>query len=241
MIENKRILSFIGAREGSKGLPGKNVKDFAGKPLIAWTIGSSIASTCIDFTFVSTDGEEIAEIAKKYGAHVPFFRPKELASDTSNIYDAIRHSILALENIGESFDYVVLLQPTQPLRTKNFLDNFIRSYFSKAKSEFDSMITVKEVDPKYNLIMRLQDGEYLKYFLERDQKIVNRQDLQSLFLVSGVAYIASVKKILSGKRYDDEPVLHYLTDELESSDIDTIEDFHEALKNFEILKSQDRI
>ncbi|MDZ4726933.1 MAG: acylneuraminate cytidylyltransferase family protein [Leptospira sp.] len=241
MKKEKKILTFIGARGGSKGLKDKNILLFAGKPLIAWSIESSLSSKHISKTIVSTDSEVIAKVALEYGATVPFMRPSELATDTSNIYDAIRHSLHALNAQGESFDYIVLLQPTQPLRPNGFLDSVIDYYFSNQKSDLDSLISVKEIDPKYNLLMELTNENYLRYLNFSNPNVVNRQDLKKLYLVSGVIYIAPVKKILSGDRFDFGNVLHFVTDDLVSSDIDTKEDFDQALINYNILKSQGRL
>lgn len=241
MKEGKKLLTFIGARGGSKGLKDKNVLDFAGKPLISWTINASLQSKYLDYTLVSTDSEKIAEISSNYGAQVPFLRPASLSEDKSNIYDAIRHAVDWLKSNEIFFDYVVLLQPTQPLRPKGFLDNVIDYYFQNKKSNQDSLITVKEVDPKFNLLMEICNDNYIRYINLIDANIVNRQQLKKLFLVSGVVYIASTENLLKGQRFDFGNVLYYITDELVSSDIDTKCDFDQALKNLELLRAQGRI
>jgi CMP-N,N'-diacetyllegionaminic acid synthase len=209
--------------------------------LIAWTIETSLKCQYVDYTLVSTDSETISGVAAYYGAKVPFLRPKELAQDTSNVYDAINHALKWLESNGYEFDYIILLQPTQPLRPVGFLDSVLDYYFQNKKSDFDSLISVREVDPKYNLLMELSDENYLKYLNFTNKKVVNRQNLKKLFLVSGVVYIAPVKKILMGERFDFGSVLHYVTDELVSSDIDTQLDFDQALINLDKIKSQGRI
>lgn len=118
-LENEQnIIAIVPARGGSKGLLRKNIKSLLGRPLIAWTIEQARSSRYIDKIVVSTDDKEIAKISKKYGAEVPFLRPKELARDDSPTIDAIMHAINWFEERGEYFDLVVLLEPTSPLRKK---------------------------------------------------------------------------------------------------------------------------
>ena len=117
MYKNKRIVAIIPARAGSKGIKKKNIRQLCGKPLIAYSI--EVAKQCeyIDTVFVSTDSPEIQMIAEQYGAEVPFLRTKDLASDESKIIDALLYSLHELERLGKKYDYIILLQPTQPIRT----------------------------------------------------------------------------------------------------------------------------
>ena len=117
MYKNKRIIAIIPARAGSKGIKKKNIRQLCGKPLIAYSI--EVAKQCeyIDTVFVSTDSPEIQMIAEQYGAEVPFLRTKDLASDESKIIDALLYSLHELERLGKKYDYIILLQPTQPIRT----------------------------------------------------------------------------------------------------------------------------
>jgi CMP-N-acetylneuraminic acid synthetase len=117
-----RVLTVVPARGGSKGLPGKNIKELIDKPLIAWSIQQGLASKYVNEVIVTTDSEEIADIAKRYGARVPFLRPAHLAQDTSSTKDVIIHLIDELEKIGEFYDYILLLEPTSPLRETSDID-----------------------------------------------------------------------------------------------------------------------
>ena len=126
MYKNKTILGIIPARGGSKGLPGKNILDIAGKPLIVWTIERAINSKYLDRVIVSTDDSEIAEISKKYGAEVPFTRPEELAEDTTPMMDVIFHALDFFKSKNMAFDYIALFEPTSPLRKINDIDNAIK-------------------------------------------------------------------------------------------------------------------
>jgi CMP-N,N'-diacetyllegionaminic acid synthase len=117
-----KILGLIPARGGSKRLPRKNVKDFLGRPLISWTIEQAKRSRLLDKVVVSTDDEEIAEVARIYGAEVPFLRPGELAKDNSPTIDAVIHTLDWFEGKGEHFDIVAIIEPTSPLRKDDDID-----------------------------------------------------------------------------------------------------------------------
>ena len=122
MYNNKKILAIIPARGGSKGLPGKNIKPLCGKPLIGWSIEQAQASEYIDEIFVSTDSSEIAAVAESFGVKVPFLRPSELATDTSPSSAFVLHTINYYRSKGHEFDYILLLEPTSPLRKKGDID-----------------------------------------------------------------------------------------------------------------------
>ena len=122
MLKNKKILSVILAREGSKGLPGKNIKKLHGKPLLAWPISASCKSKYVDKTILSTDSQLYADIGMSYGALCPFIRPKKLARDTSTSIDALIHAINFLISKNDIYDYVLLLEPTSPMTTHEDID-----------------------------------------------------------------------------------------------------------------------
>ena len=129
MIDNKRVLAIIPARGGSKGVPRKNIRNLAGKPLIAWTIKEGKKSKYIDRLILSSEDSEIIEIAKAYGCDVPFVRPEELAKDNTSGVEPVLHAVSKLEG----YDIVVLLQPTSPLRTVTDIDKCIeKCIFEKA-------------------------------------------------------------------------------------------------------------
>src|SRR5262245_25182815 len=123
MIDAKRVLGLITARGGSKGVPRKNVRPLGGKPLLAWTIEAARNAPVIDRLILSSDDAEIIEVARAWGCEVPFVRPPELATDTADSVEVVRH---ALSTLGEDYDYVVLLQPTSPLRTGEDIENCVR-------------------------------------------------------------------------------------------------------------------
>ncbi|MBT4039749.1 MAG: acylneuraminate cytidylyltransferase family protein [Rhodospirillales bacterium] len=134
-------LAFIPARGGSKGLPGKNLRVFAGKPLISWSIEQALAAPEIDRVLVSTDDTEIAEVARACGADVPFLRPENLASDTSTTESAMQHALVHLEKQNSLPDVIILLQPTSPVRSASSISRAIHEFES---TEADSLISVCE-------------------------------------------------------------------------------------------------
>lgn len=144
------MIAIIPARGGSKGLPGKNIKEMCGKPLIAYTIEVALKSKSIDHVILSTDDEEIATVAKKYGAEVPFMRPAELASDTAMAVDNYIYTIGRLEKEWNTkIDSFVVLQPTSPLRIAEDVDGAVELFNTR---KADSVVTyVKEAHPVFGI------------------------------------------------------------------------------------------
>ena len=123
------MIAFIPARGGSKGVPGKNIKEICGKPLIAWTIEAALKADCIDRVIVTTDDEAIARVAKEYGAEVPFMRPAELSSDTASAIDVYLHATeFVMNETGEKIDKFMVLLPTVPLRTEKHIDEAFNQF-----------------------------------------------------------------------------------------------------------------
>lgn len=144
MLKGKKILGVITARGGSKGIPGKNIKLLWEKPLIAYTIEAALASRFLTRCIVSTDSQEIAEISKKYGADVPFLRPTELAQDKSTSMAVVQHALNWLkQNQEEEYDYLMILQPTSPLRTARDIDECIKKIIDTKADSVMSMIELE--------------------------------------------------------------------------------------------------
>lgn len=151
----KKVLAIIPARGGSKGLPKKNIIDLAGKPLIAWTIETSLSSKYITKTIVSSDSDEILEVSKQYGSFI-LKRPIEFASDTSSSEVVVKH---AMESMEEKFDYVILLQPTSPLRDTKDIDSAFEKFFSL---DATALISVCEYDNKILKAFKENEFGYFK-------------------------------------------------------------------------------
>jgi len=227
MLNGKTFLAIIPARGGSKRLPRKNILSLAGKPLIAWSIEASIGSKYIDKVIVSSDDDEILKISKNYGSHV-IRRPDELADDTANSFDAIMHTIES----EKRYDYVILIQPTSPLRTVTHIDEAIKLLSEK---EADAIISVTptEHSPLWSNI--LPNDYSMKNFL--NDKILNTrsQDLDTYYRLNGAIYICDTEKLLKNKSFFlIDKIYAYIMDNESSVDIDEKIDFKLA----ELLKME---
>lgn len=217
------MLAIIPARGGSKGLPGKNIKELKGKPLIAYTIEAALKSKYITRVIVSTDDMEIVKVAKQYGAEVPFIRPSELASDTAKAIDTYQFVCNRLE-VEEKFKITnfIVLQPTSPFRTEQHIDSAV-DLFKKRKA--DSVISFcKENHPIYWHKHVSELGEIKSIFPET---IKNRQEEKPTFFPNGAIYIFK-REIINKGHYYTNSSFAYIMDRKNSVDIDTKEDFEYA-------------
>ena len=185
MYKNKKILAIIPARSGSKRLPNKNILNLEGKPLIAWTIEEAKKSKYIDKIVVSTDSEQIAEISRQYGAEIPFLRPAELAQDTTSSIDVIKY---CLENIKENFDYLMLLQPTSPLRTSEDIDNAINMLDENTLA----VVSVCETEHSPLWSNTLPEDLSMENFLRPEVKNKRSQDLPKFYRLNGAVFLAEI-------------------------------------------------
>ncbi|GAG81989.1 unnamed protein product [marine sediment metagenome] len=190
MYKNKTIIALIPARGGSKGLPRKNIKELDGKPLIAHTIEVAKQSRIFDRIIVSTDDKEIAEVAKEYGAEVPFIRPAELATDTADAMDVLIHALKWFKNKGQNFDYVMKLQPTSPLRTEQDIKNSMDLIIQK---DGDSILSVSECEHHPFWSNTLGTDLKMNNFIKKEIRKKNRQELS----IKWTCFLKSVKNPLS--------------------------------------------
>ena len=220
-----KIISIIPARGGSKGLPKKNILELAGKPLIAWTIESSLKSKYISKTIVSSDCDEILNISSKYGSEI-LKRPDELARDTTPTEPVVEHILQNIKDLG-NYSYLVLLQPTSPLRDEKDIDEAI----SKLIQEKDAtaLISVKEIDNKILKAFKINNNGYLEGISNNKYPFMRRQDLPKVFMPNGAIYIISINEFLKTKRLFSDNAISYLMNEEKSLDIDTIDDFEISL------------
>ena len=215
---NKTFLAIIPARGGSKRLPRKNLLDLCGKPLIAYSIEAALKSKYISKVIVSSDDEEILNIAKEYKADF-IKRPDELASDTATTFDALKHT---LENV-KKYDYVVLLQPTSPLRTEKHIDEAIELLKEK---NADAIISVCEMEHSPLWSNTLDENLDMSNFL-RDEVLNKRsQDLSKYYRLNGAIYICKTDKLLQNKGFFlKENIYAYKMNKKHSVDIDEEIDF----------------
>ncbi len=219
MHKNKKFLAIIPARGGSKRLPHKNILPLNNKPLIAWSIEASLNSELLDFTVVTTDSEEISDISQKYSVHI-IPRPEELSTDTSTTIDVVLHT---LSKLKENFDYIVLLQPTSPLRTTKHINEAIDFLLDKSA---DAVVSVCEMDHSPLWANKLDENSSMKDFFNKDISNKRSQDLATYYRINGAIYICDVKKLLEEKSFFlKENIYAYKMDKKASVDIDEEIDF----------------
>ena len=219
MLNDKTFLAIIPARGGSKRLPCKNKLMLKDKPLIAWSIEASKNSKYIDKTIVSSDDTEILDIAKEYEADT-ILRPDELATDTASTFDTLAHVI---QNTTQSYDYIVLLQPTSPLRDASDIDKAIEMLEQKCA---DAIISVCEVEHSPLWSNVLPNDMSMQNFL-RDEVINKRgQDLEKYYRLNGAIYVVKIDKLLETKSaFLKKNIFAYEMTQEKSIDIDTEFDF----------------
>lgn len=218
------MLAIIPARGGSKGLPGKNIKDLKGKPMIAYTIEAALKSEKISRVLVSTDSKEIEKVAKYYGAEVPYLRPASLSDDKASSLDVYRYVIDKIEQEQKNkIEEFMVLQPTSPLRNEVHIDEAINLYENK---KADSVVSYcKEPHSIFWHKYIEGDGSFVEIFKDNFQK--NRQEIRNTYYPNGAIYIFN-RKVLETGRYYSERSYAYLMDRNVSIDIDDIEDFQYA-------------
>lgn len=222
MIDGKKVLAIIPARAGSKGVPGKNIKPLGGKPLIAHSISAAFECGIVDKVCVSTDGEEIAKVARAFGADiVP--RPPEMARDSSKVEDAVVHLVKTLEAKGERFDLLVLLQPTSPLRNAGHLRAAIELFIKEAKGCLISLTPTEH--PPYKCYVEDAGGGSLKPLFGTEMLFGPRQSLPKTYRDAGAIYIMPVKDFLERPLFYRDPFTPFILDGKASIDIDTDLDF----------------
>ena len=219
MQKENKVLALIPARGGSKGIPGKNMRQLAGKPLIAYTIEAARACTCLDDILVSTDSAEIAETARSYGAWVPFLRPAELASDMAKTMDAVLYTVRRLAEEGREYEYVVLLQPTSPLRISEDIEGAVQL----ARETGKDVSAVSEVHDS-PILMRTCDAKGRLTSLLPGNSTIRRQDMPVYYRVNGSIYVNKVNRLSAATSLNDNPV-GYVMPRDRSVDIDEIVDF----------------
>ena len=213
------------ARGGSKGVPRKNIRLLAGKPLLAYAIETALASTLIDRVIVSTDDREIAEVARQYGADVPFMRPQELAADDSPEWLAWQHAIRTLQMAeGEpQMEVFVCVPPTSPLRAVEDVDACIRMLL---ESDADLVVTVKpaERNPYFNMVT-LDPANYARIVIPPDKTIYHRQAAPPVFDMTTVAFATRPDFVLGANSIFDGKVKAVTVPAERAIDIDTELDF----------------
>lgn len=234
MIQGRRIIAIIPARGGSKGLPGKNIRPLCGKPLIAWSIEAGIASQYIDVVMVTTDSEDIARVAHEYGADIPFIRPPELASDTATSFDTVKHTIdFYKSKLNKTFDYIVLLEPTSPLRSTDDIDQSIEKLLmTSGATSIVGICKTESQNPAF-LVKKL-DKDFLMGYETADMKVLRRQDISDVYFFEGSVYVSETHELMNKKTFYHERTIGHTVPKWKSYEIDDLDDFIvvEALLSF---------
>jgi CMP-N-acetylneuraminic acid synthetase len=229
------VLGIIPARGGSKGIPDKNLRLLAGKPLLTYTVNSAKASGVIDKLILSTDSERIADLGRRLGLEVPFIRPASLAADETPMLPVILHAVDVLSQNGWVPEIIVLLQPTSPLRSP---DHIRKAVDLLKGGNCDSVISVLEIPHLFapQKALFVQDG-YLRFWSSVGKPITRRQQLETTYAREGTVY-ACLREVLIQKSslYGDE-CLPLLLSSDESLNIDSMADWQKAE---EILYAKER-
>jgi N-acylneuraminate cytidylyltransferase len=223
-IPHGRTIATVCARGGSKGLPGKNIRLFAGRPLIVHTIEHALACPEIDAVYVSTDDLAIADIARSAGAIVPYARPAELATDEAGKLPVIEHLVSHLEQQGELIGHVVDLQPTSPLRESTDISAALQA---RPAAQLVASVAQAPDNPYFNLVE--QDSGGLLHLCKGEGKM-RRQDAPPVFALNGSIYVwlrAALARAAFHGLWSVE-VAPYVMPRWKSVDIDTLEDFEYA-------------
>ena len=219
-----RVLGLITARGGSKGVPGKNIKLLNGKPLLAYTVEAANASKFITDLVLSTDDDEIIQVAGNIGLSVPFKRPVELAVDSASSIDVVAHALQFFELKGIFYDAVCLLQPTSPFRKEGFIDEAIEKFINQ---KTDCLLSVLQVPHEYNPHWTFLENEKGTLDIATGEKeiIKRRQDLPVSFFRDGSIYITKTAVIKEKHSFYGESISYIESDPEYFCNIDTLKDW----------------
>lgn len=218
------ILTIIPARGGSKGIPHKNIKPLAGKPLIHYTIDVARQIVADEDICVSTDDVEIIHCVEDYGLKVPFVRPAELATDTAGTYEVLLHALKYYEQQGKTYDVIILLQNTSPFRTPKQVKEALALY----NSNLDMVVSVKECSANPYYCVFEENTEGFLNICKGKGNIIRRQDAPKVYEYNGAIYVINPKSLKEMPLYKFTKRIKYVMDEKSSLDLDTMNDWHMA-------------
>ncbi len=219
-----RVLALIPARGGSKGLPGKNLRLLAGKPLLAWSVEQGLATPEVARVVVSTDDPKVADVARASGADVPFLRPAEISGDDSPTSAAVLHALDFLSAQGDEFDAVLLLEPTSPLRAHGDLSGAIR-VLSEGWDRADSVVSVGPIHTESPFVAKTINSAGFVVPLLPPSGVSRRQDLPTAYFPYGVAYLTKVSAFRAIPTFYQEATLPFFIERWQNFEIDDAIDF----------------
>ncbi len=222
MINGKSVLAIIPARGGSKGVPGKNILELGGKPLVAWSIEAGKRSKYIDRLILSSDDAKIVSVAKKWGCEVPFLRPAELAQDKTPGIAPVLH---AMETLNEKYDYVVLLQPTSPFRTVMDIDGCIELC---CENDSPCCVSVAETSENPYWMFTVAEDHRMIPMMRTEKEVYQRQLLAKSFILNGAVYVAETEYLALNKTFLTDDTMAFKMSRENSLDIDSKMDFSYA-------------
>ncbi len=217
-------LAIIPARKGSKGLKNKNIKLFNGKPLIYYPIKAAMKSKFIKKIVVSTDSKEIAQISKKYGAEIPFLRPKKLSGDNVDSYSVVEHCIKFLKKKNFTFKNFILLEPTSPLTTYSDIDKAIIKLNKNTSAK--SIVGISKTEqqhPKFSI--NYNKNSFIKPYFMKNFKTIRRQEINNVYFFDGSLYVSDVDYYLKKKTFYHKYTLGYEMPKWKSFEVDDKVDF----------------
>ena len=223
-----KILAFIPARTGSRGVPGKNIRPLAGKPLIAWTIELARSSDLFAEVLVSTDGDNIAQVARRFGAWVPFLRDKSLAGDDCQITDVLLDLVQWLEDKSHDFDVICMLQPTSPLRAFEDIEGAITKFKSDSEIPLASISALPQ-KPTWLRTLDTQSQKMQALFNRSNSQLtLPRQSVEDIYYLNGAVYLFKCDYLKTHHTLFAQIMNYYVMPIERSVDIDTEHDFHIA-------------
>jgi CMP-N-acetylneuraminic acid synthetase len=231
-----KILGLIPARGGSKGIPGKNIKNLGGKPLLQYTFESAKNSKLLSKVILSSDDPKIITIAEKAGLEVPFLRPGKLALDETSSLAVIQHALNYYAEKGENFDAVCLLQPTTPFRRPGLIDEAIGKFIAR---NFDSLLSVREVPAEFNPHWIFEEKEGLLNLATGEEEIIpRRQELPKAYHRDGSIYLTKSEVVLKQNSLYGNKIGFIDTTGDPYVNIDTPEDWEKAEKLLTMIREQ---
>lgn len=229
---NDKKIAIITARGGSKRIPHKNIKEFCGKPILAYSIEAALQSGLFDEVMVSTDSERIAEIAKEYGAHVPFLRSEKTSDDYATTADVLVEVLDEYEKVGESFEYMVCIYPTAPFVTSEKLQDGFK-LLQREHAIMAMPVVAFSYPPQRGYILQ----EEKLVMKEKENYSKRSQDLDKIYHDAGQFYIYNVKAFREKAGKIMENIVPIIVDELEVQDIDNETDWKLAEMKYQLAKT----
>ncbi|MGB0879289.1 MAG: pseudaminic acid cytidylyltransferase [Polaribacter sp.] len=230
-----KSIAIIPARGGSKRIPRKNIKSFLGKPIIAYSIEIALQSNLFDEVMVSTDDDEIAEVAKKYGANIPFLRSKKNADDFATTFDVINEVLVKYQSLGINFEYACCIYPTAPFVSDALLK---KAYNLLKNHDYDCVFPAMSFSFPIQRAMRITDSKSKIEMISPENLNKRSQDLEACYHDVGQFYFFNVNKILVKKKLWTDNTGSIIISELEGQDIDSLTDWKLAELKYTLLNEK---